>query len=42
MEMPKGQFRDEVVALLRRKDWVGEGYVLDDGLVQELQGTSGR
>ena len=37
MEMPKGQFRDEVVAMLRKKDWVGEGYVLDDELTRELQ-----
>lgn len=41
MEMPKGQFRDEVVAMLRKKDWEAEGYVLEDGLVRELQGTDG-
>jgi hypothetical protein len=38
MEMPKGQFRDGVVAMLRKKDWAGEGYLLDDGLMRELQG----
>jgi hypothetical protein len=37
--MPKGQFRDEVVAMLRKTDWEGS-YVLDDGLIRELQGTS--
>ena len=41
MEMPKGQFRDEVVVMLRKKDWVTEGYVLDDGLIRELQGMAG-
>ena len=40
MEMPKGQYRDEVVTMLRKIDWAGEGYVLDDGLIQELQDTS--
>jgi hypothetical protein len=39
LEMPKGQFRDEVVAMLRKTDWEGS-YVLDDGLIRELQGTS--
>ena len=38
MEIPSGQFRDDLVAMLRKKDWVGEGYVLDNGLIRELQG----
>ena len=36
MEMPKGQYRDEVVMMLRKIDWVEKGYILDDGLIQEL------
>jgi hypothetical protein len=39
LEMPKGKFRDEVVAILKETDWVGS-YVLDDSLVRELQGTA--
>jgi hypothetical protein len=30
MEIPKGRFRDEVVAKLRKEDWERKGYVLDD------------